>query len=66
VNCPLWYLRAASVRASEAATVLQWSAQAFRNLLVRYPCCQADIQDRCALVEKERAHRFAGPANARQ
>ena len=30
-------LRAASVRASEKTTVLQWNAGAFRNLLLRYP-----------------------------
>ena len=49
--------RAASVRASEAATVLQWSAQAFRNLLVRYPLLSERIfkESLRTLVEKERA-----------
>jgi len=49
--------RAASVRASEAATVLQWSALAFRNLLLRYPLLSERIfkESLRTLVEKERA-----------
>jgi CRP/FNR family cyclic AMP-dependent transcriptional regulator len=49
--------RAASVRASEAATVLQWNAAAFRNLLLRYPLLSERIFKEAlrTLVEKERA-----------
>ncbi len=49
--------RAASVRAREAATVLQWSALAFRNLLLRYPLLSERIfkESLRTLVEKERA-----------
>ena len=49
--------RAASVRAREAATVLQWNASAFRNLLLRYPLLSERIfkESLRTLVEKERA-----------
>jgi CRP-like cAMP-binding protein len=48
--------RAASVRASEAATVLQWSAPVFRNLLLRYPLLSERIfkESLRTLVDKER------------
>jgi CRP-like cAMP-binding protein len=48
--------RAASVRARESAMVLQWSAQAFRNLLLRYPLLSERIFKEAlrTLVEKER------------
>ena len=48
--------RAASVRASEATTVLQWNAAAFRNLLLRYPLLSERIlkDSLRTLVEKER------------
>lgn len=49
--------RAASVRASEASTVLQWGALAFRNLLLRHPLLSERIfkESLRTLVEKERA-----------
>lgn len=48
--------RAASVRASEAATVLQWNAPTFRNLLLRHPLLSDRIfkESLRTLVEKER------------
>lgn len=48
--------RAASVRARESATVLQWSAETFRNLLLRYPLLSERIfkESLRTLVEKER------------
>ena len=48
--------RAASVRARESATVLQWSAEVFRNLLLRYPLLSERIfkESLRTLVEKER------------
>ena len=49
--------RAASVRASEKAAVLQWGAAAFRNLLLRYPLISERIfrESLRTLMEKERA-----------
>ena len=49
--------RSASVRASEQAVVLQWSAAAFRNLLLRYGLLSERIfrESLRALVEKERS-----------
>ena len=49
--------RSASVRASEQAVVLQWSAAAFRNLLLRYALLSERIfrESLRALVEKERS-----------
>ena len=49
--------RAASVRAKDAATVLQWDAAPFRNLLLRYPLVSERIfkESLRTLVEKERA-----------
>jgi CRP-like cAMP-binding protein len=49
--------RAASVRAGEAATVLQWSAAVFRNLLLRHALLSERIlkESLRTLVEKERA-----------
>jgi CRP/FNR family transcriptional regulator, cyclic AMP receptor protein len=48
--------RAASVRASEAATVLQWNAPVFRNMLLRHPLLSDRIfkESLRTLVEKER------------
>jgi CRP-like cAMP-binding protein len=48
--------RAASVRARESATVLRWSAEVFRNLLLRYPLLSERIfkESLRTLVEKER------------
>ena len=48
--------RAASVRVRESATVLQWNAQAFRNLLLRYPLLSERIfkESLRTLVDKER------------
>jgi CRP/FNR family cyclic AMP-dependent transcriptional regulator len=48
--------RAASVRARESATVLQWSAAVFRNLLLRHPLLSERIfkESLRTLVEKER------------
>jgi CRP-like cAMP-binding protein len=49
--------RAASVRAIDKATVLQWSASAFRNLLLRHPLLSERIfkESLRTLVEKERS-----------
>jgi CRP-like cAMP-binding protein len=49
--------RAACVRANESATVLQWSAVTFRNLLLRYPLLSERIFKEAlrTLVEKERS-----------
>jgi potassium efflux system protein len=49
--------RSASVRASEQAVVLQWSAAAFRNLLLRYGLLSERIfrESLRALVDKERS-----------
>jgi len=49
--------RAASVRAREQATVLQWNAAAFRNILLRYPLISERIfrESLRTLMEKERA-----------
>ena len=48
--------RAASVRVRESATVVQWNAQAFRNLLLRYPLLSERIfkESLRTLVDKER------------
>lgn len=49
--------RSASVRASETSTVLQWSADAFRSLLLRDPSLSQRIfrQSLRTLIEKERS-----------
>jgi len=49
--------RSASVRAIESAAALEWSAAAFRNLLLRYPLLSERIFREAlrTLVEKERA-----------
>jgi len=49
--------RAASVRTGEAATVVQWSAAVFRNLLLRHALLSERIfrESLRTLVEKERA-----------
>jgi CRP-like cAMP-binding protein len=49
--------RSASVRASENATALLWSASVFRNLLLRHPLLSERIfkQSLRTLVEKERS-----------
>jgi len=49
--------RSASVRASEASIVLQWSAAAFRAMLLRYPLLSERIFREAlrTLVEKERS-----------
>ena len=49
--------RSASVRASAAVVALQWSAAAFRNVLLRYPLLSERIfrESLRTLVEKERA-----------
>jgi CRP-like cAMP-binding protein len=49
--------RSASVRASEESTVLQWSADAFRSLLLRDPSLSQRIfrQSLRTLIEKERS-----------
>ena len=49
--------RAASVRAIDKTTVLQWSASAFRNLLLRHPLLSERIfkESLRTLVEKERS-----------
>jgi CRP-like cAMP-binding protein len=50
-------LRAASVRATEETTVLQWNAAAFRNMLLRYPLISERIfrESLRTLIEKERS-----------
>lgn len=49
--------RSASVRASEKSTVLQWSADAFRSLLLRDPSLSQRIfrESLRTLIEKERS-----------
>ncbi len=49
--------RSASVRASEESAVLQWSAEAFRSLLLRDPSLSQRIfrQSLRTLIEKERS-----------
>jgi CRP-like cAMP-binding protein len=49
--------RSASVRASETSAVLQWSADAFRSLLLRDPSLSQRIfrQSLRTLIEKERS-----------
>jgi len=49
--------RSASVRARTAVVALQWSAAAFRNMLLRYPLLSERIfrESLRTLVEKERA-----------
>ena len=49
--------RSASVRASEKSAVLQWSAEAFRGLLLRDPSLSQRIFSEAlrTLIEKERA-----------
>lgn len=49
--------RAAGVRASEQTAILQWSAAAFRNLLLRYPLISERVfkESLRTLMDKERA-----------
>ena len=49
--------RSASLRASEHAAVLQWSAASFRNILLRYALLSERIfrQSLRVLVDKERS-----------